>query len=79
MSAREYAAYQLFVLAERGVEYVRLCAVPDAPAICQAHHNRTMPIEAAMRDAPIPHALGPDAWCSCTYRPALPQARPAGT
>ncbi|WP_412061132.1 hypothetical protein [Rubrivirga sp. IMCC45206] len=72
MSAREYEAYQLFVLGEAGVERVRLRAprTPDAPRLCRDNDGLEMTLDDAMRLQFIPHDVGEDVRCTCTYRPA---------
>ncbi|MGB3544496.1 MAG: hypothetical protein WBA11_16375 [Rubrivirga sp.] len=69
MSPREVEAYQLFMIAEAGIGYVRLHAGPDAGPECLGAHRTVMTIEDAMALAPIPHELGLGRWCRCTYRP----------
>lgn len=72
MSDREYEAYQLYRLAEAGAEHVRIHApeAPDAPRECRESHGFLMSMDEAMALAAIPHDLGPERACGCTYRPA---------
>ena len=72
MSAREYEAYQLVVLGEAGVERVRLRApdAPGTPRLCRDNHGIEMTLDDAMRLRLIPHDVGADVRCRCTYRPA---------
>jgi hypothetical protein len=69
MSPREVEAYQLFVLAEAGIDRVRLCVGPSPGPECLEADRTEMDVEEAMALAPIPHELGPGRWCRCTYRP----------
>ena len=71
MSASEFEAYQLFVLAEAGFERLRLRADggPDVPRECRRADGVVMTIDDAMRLAPIPHDLGPGHRCRCAYLP----------
>lgn len=69
MSSREYEAYQLYILAEAGVERVRLVTGTARGPECDGVDGFEMSLEDAMRLAPLPHELGPGRWCHCTYRP----------
>ncbi len=72
MSAREYEAYQLFVLGEAGVERVRLRAprTPGTPRLCRDNDGLEMTLDDAMRLRLIPHDVDADARCDCAYRPS---------
>ena len=72
MTPREFEAFQLYVLAEAGVTRVRLWApsTPGTPPECTAADGTELSVDEAMRDAPIPHGVGPGRRCRCAYRPA---------
>ena len=72
MSAAEFEAYQLYVLAEAGVEHlrVRTAITPDTPPPCRAADGAHLTVETAMRQPPIPHAVEPGQTCRCVYSPA---------
>lgn len=65
-------ADQLFLLAEAGVERLRVRAAPgpDVPPARRQADGLAPTVDEAMRQAPIPHALGPGRPCRCSYRPA---------
>ena len=70
MSPHEREAYQLFLLAEAGVERVRLRApsAPGTPPECRDAGGVVMSIDDAMALAPIPHDVERGV-CRCAYRP----------
>ena len=72
MSPSENEAYQLFILAEAGVEKLRLRAsrAPDSAPECHETDGFVMTVDEAMALRPIPHEVGPGWRCGCTYRPA---------
>ncbi len=72
MSPAENEAYQLFILAEAGVEKLRLRAsrAPDSAPECHETDGFEMTVDEAMALRPIPHEVGPGWRCGCTYRPA---------
>ena len=78
MSDAEFEAYQLYVLAQAGVEHVRVQAelTAETPPPCRAGHGDAMTVEAAMRQPPIPHAVGPGQTCRCVYGPSSWPASP---
>jgi len=80
MSPTEYETYQLFLLAEAGVERIRLRAAPgpDVSPVCRHADGRVLTVDEAMREAPIPHVVGFVGECRCSYRPADGTNRPAG-
>lgn len=72
MTPGEAEAYQLFLLAEAGVERIRLRAspTPDATPQCREADGVEMTVDEAMALWPIPHRTPPGTRCGCTYRPA---------
>ncbi len=72
MSPAEKEAYQLFLLAEGGVERVVLRAGTSADTAPECHETDgfEMTVDEAMDLRPIPHEVGPGWRCTCGYRPA---------